>query len=562
MKKRIVTALFVVTFFCWSAVSASAVVNDVVKVGLWYGSNALFSANLENSLGEGFSFGYFDSEREFNFLGRTDETRISMTAAGDIYMNGSGGYSESMPSGGYRYLGGWHVEIRGYDDFDEAAEAAMDCGGYPAWISEEFVVRIGSYQTQGEAEDALDDFGGDDVVRSSSTGILVTVTRSDEILFEFDCGGALNLGIQPEGWRGETSTWFKNYKYAGGFEYARVTGGNINVSNVVSVEDYVKGVVPYEMNRDWPLEALEAQAVCARTFVCGSSKHRGIYGFDVCNGTDCQVYYGLGSGSSGPTDRTDQAVENTEGECLYYRDELVRDALYHSFNGGATEDSANVFGGAPGYLIGKEDPYEALTDIPNYSYSVTYTAEELSWILDQKGYSVGTVRNVYVSEYTPVGNVKKVTFEGSRGDCTVSGDTCRTIFYSSTYHKSVRSMRFDINGSSAGIPKGGDDVYVNGGERLSALEGAFAISGGGAVSALDGNTFSVISSSGISALESDQSSGASRPSPGYSADDFTITGTGSGHNVGMSQYGAKAMAEQGYDYRDILEFYYTGVSIW
>jgi stage II sporulation protein D len=42
---------------------------------------------------------------------------------------------------------------------------------------------------------------------------------------------------------------------------------------------------------------------------------------------------------------------------------------------------------------------------------------------------------------------------------------------------------------------------------------------------------------------------------------FTLTGTGSGHNVGMSQYGAKAMAEQGYDYQDILEFYYTGITI-
>ena len=42
---------------------------------------------------------------------------------------------------------------------------------------------------------------------------------------------------------------------------------------------------------------------------------------------------------------------------------------------------------------------------------------------------------------------------------------------------------------------------------------------------------------------------------------FTITGTGSGHNVGMSQYGAKAMAENGYDYEEILQFYYTDVTI-
>ena len=124
MKKLFLTALFVVTFFSLSAVSASAVVNERVKVGLWYGSNALFSANLENSLGEGFEFGYFDEDREFYALGWTGETQISMTAAGDIYMNGSGAYSPDIPSGGYRFLGGWHVEVGGFRNFEEAADAA------------------------------------------------------------------------------------------------------------------------------------------------------------------------------------------------------------------------------------------------------------------------------------------------------------------------------------------------------------------------------------------------------------------------------------------------------
>lgn len=558
MKKLLLTALSVVTFFALSAVSAAAVTNDTVKVGLWYGSNALFSANLENSLGEGFAFGYFDEDRAFYTLGRTGETQISMTAAGDIYMNGSGAYSSDIPSGGYRFLGGWHVERSGFGDYEEAADAAREYGGYPAWISGEFVVRFGSYPSRSEAEDDIDRYGGDGVARSSSTGVVVTVTRTDEILFEFDCGGARNLGIQPEGWRGETATWFKGYKYAGGFEYARVTGGNINVANVVDVEDYVKGVIPYEMNGDWPLAALEAQAVCARTFVYGNSKHASLYGFDVCNGTDCQVYRGLGSGGTGPSSRSDEAVENTAGECLYYRGELVKDAVYHSSNGGATEDSANVFGGNPGYLIGKRDPYEAQITIPNYSYSVTYSADELTWILEQKGYSIGTVQNVYISEYTPVGNVKKVTFEGSRGSSTVSGDTCRTVFYSSTYNKSVRSMRFDINGSRAG--DGGGEIYTTGSGMLTSLDGASAISGNGSVGAVRGNSASVITSSGISTVSGGEGT-VFQPDTGSFNGSVTITGTGNGHNVGMSQYGARAMAEQGYRYQDILEFYYTDITI-
>lgn len=557
MKKKLFTALFVVTFFSLSAASASAVVNDRVKVGLWFGSNALFSANLENSLGEGFAFGWFDEDREFCSLGWTDETQISMTAAGDIYMNGGGAYSPDIPSGGYRFLGGWHVELRNFRDYDDAAQTARACGGYPAWISGEFVVRVGSYSTRGEAEADVDRFGGDGVAQSSSTGVVVTVTKTDQILFEFDCGGSRNLGVQPDGWNGETSTWFKGYKYAGGFEYARITGGNINVINVVDVEDYVKGVIPYEMNGDWPLAALEAQAVCARTFVYGAGKHTSLYGFDVCGGSDCQVYHGLGSGGAGPSSRSNEAVDNTAGECLYYRGELVKDAVYHSSNGGATEDSANVFGGETGYLTGKADPYESQINIPNYSYSVTYSADELSWILEQKGYSIGAVQNVYISQYTPMGNVKQVTFEGSRGSVTVTGDTCRTVFYSSTYNKSVRSMRFDINGSSAGT---GSGVYASSGRQLTSLSGASVISGGGTTETLSGNSASVISSSGVTTVSGGGGT-AARPPSGSANGSFTITGTGNGHNVGMSQYGARAMAEQGYTYQDILQFYYTDITI-
>jgi len=555
MKKLLLTTLLVVTFFSFSAVSASAVVNDMVKVGLRYGSSALFSANLENEVGEGYSFGYFDEERDFEAIGWTEETRISMTAAGDIYMDGSGNYSDD-DSNAEEEIGAWHVQIDGFDDFDEAQETAWEYDdAYPAWIDFEYVVRIGSYDSKDDAEDAADELGEGDVVKSSDTGIIVTVTRSTDVLFEFDCSGVENLGVMPEGSRRKgTETWFKGYKYRGGFEYARVTGGNINVINVVDLEDYVKGVIPYEMDDDWPLAALEAQAVCARTYVCGHSKHLSSYGFDVCNTTDCQVYYGTGSGGAAPSDDTDEAVENTEGECLYYDGDLAVTAVYHSSNGGATEDAQNVWGGKTPYLIGKEDPYEEELDIPNYEWSVTYTASELTWILEQKGYSIGTVKNVYISEYTPMGNVQKVTFEGSKKDLTVNGDTCRTIFYSSTYNKSVRSMRFDINGSKAGSGV----VYVNNSRnKLSTLEGVHVLSGTGTLTELDGSAVRILSEDGISKVELGGSKQASSGKKG----NFTITGTGNGHNVGMSQYGARAMAEMGYDYDEILEFYYTDVTI-
>lgn len=554
MKKGLLTLLFIVTFFCLSAVSASAVVNDTVKVGLRYSSNAPFSANLENLEGSGYSLGYFDDSRAFVPLGWTEETAISMTAAGTIYMSSSGVYSDAIPGGGYRTLGPWHIELQGFDSFEEAQDAAWEYdGGYPAWIDQDYVVRLGCYSSRSEAERAMDDLGeGDDIVQSSATGVMVTVTSSTEVLFEFDCHGVLSLGVMPEAGRGEALTWFKGYKYYGGFEYPRVTGGNLNVINVVNLESYIKGVIPYEMSGDWPLEALKAQAVCARTFASRNTKHLSTYGFDVCNTTDCQAYNAAGNGTRGPTALTDQAVDETAWECLYYDDELLKNAVYHAANGGATEDAANVWGGNVAYLRGKADPYEGQISIPNYAYSTTYTAEELTWILQQKEYSIGTVRDVYVSEFTPVGNVNKVTFVDTSGKTlTVKGETCRTIFYSSTYGKSVRSMRFDIAGGSGG----GSAYYAGGGERFTSLEGLSVISGSGTIKGLSGKKLYVATASGTAALPEP----GGKPSGGSS---FTISGTGNGHNVGLSQYGAKAMAEQGLDYQDILEFYYTDVTIW
>ena len=464
MKNKLLTLILVVTFFVLSAPAASAVTNGVVKVGLRYGSSALASANLENAEGAGYEFGYYDGDRRFVSLGRTDVTTITMSPSGGSYIS-------------------------------------------------------------------------------------VTRTNTSEVLYEHNAAER-PLGVRPAG----NSTWFKGCRYAGGFEYVRESAGSLKVINVVDLEDYVKGVVPYEMPGDWPLAALEAQAVCARTFVQGHNKHLRDEGFDVCGGVDCQVYHGRGTGTNEPTAESDRAVDNTAGLCIYYNGILVQDAVYHSSDGGATEDGANVWGTETGYLKGKADPYEAQTAVPNNSYSVTYTAGELSWILDQKGHSVGTVQDVYVSEYTPLGNVKQVTFVGTGGTKTFTGDDCRMIFYSSTYQKSVSSMRFDINGRRGGT--GG--LVVNGTGQLASLDGVSVISGGGTTGTLWGNSASAITASGTVTV----TAAAPQPSSGGSRDgNFVITGTGSGHNVGMSQYGAKAMAEQGLGFRDILNFYYTDIDI-
>lgn len=528
MKKAALTMFFVVTFFVICTVSASAVVNDTVKVGLRYGSSALSAANLENAVGGGYSFGYFDSSRSFVPLGSTDETTITMNAVqGEYYIQ----LSKTCSS------------------FADAASAAAAYNGFPAYCNGVFSAMVGGYSSSSAAESARASQGiSGTVVSSTSTAVRVTETGSGGTLFLFDYSGLMSLGIQPNGQGSPSVTWFKGYRYYGGFEYQRITGGSLNVINVVNLEDYVKGVVPYEMNGAWPAAALEAQAVCARTYVRSTTKHLSSYGFDVCNTTDCQVYNGLNSATA----VSDGAVDATAGQCLYYNGSLI-EALYCSSDGGATEDAANVWGGTVGYLIGKADPYEATITIPGYSYSVNYTAEQLTYILQAKGYGIGTVQNVYVSEFTNMGNVRKVTFTDTDGkSVTVKGDTCRTIFYSSTYNKSVRSLRYTIN---SGAGSGGGYCVNDSSTTLNSINGASVISGSGTVGTYQGSAPYAITSSGTSALPSGTGSSAS------SSGGFTIAGTGYGHNVGMSQYGAYAMAKSGYSYQDILQFYYTNVSL-
>ncbi|MCI2056669.1 MAG: SpoIID/LytB domain-containing protein [Oscillibacter sp.] len=555
MKKFLLTTLFVVTFITLCAVSACAVTGGMVKVGLKYGTGALFSANLENAVGSGYTFGYYNSERSFVPFGSTGETTISMSAAGIIYIGSSGAYYATEPISSHTTIGAWHVQLgTAYSSFDEATSAAARyTGGYPAYISGTFYARFGSFASEVEAVAALSASGASGTaVSSGSTGVTVTVTKTATILFEFDCQGSQSLAVQPQG--AGAVTWFKGYKYYGGFEYDRITGGNINIVNVVDLEDYIKGVIPYEMSADWPTEALKAQAVCARTYASGQTKHLAAYGFDVCNTTDCQVYYGVGNATAA----SDAAVEATAGQLLYADGSPIGvNAVYFSCDGGATEDAENVWGSPVSYLLGKPDPYEALISIPNYAYTVNYTADQLTWVLQNSGYSIGTIQNVVVSERTNMGNVYKVTFTDTSGKTlTVKGEKCRTVFYSSTYGKSVRSMRFDINGGTTAT---GSGYCVNSSSNsLATLSGAYTISGSGTVGALSASSPYVITSSGTSALSGGSTSGNGTVS---SSDGFTITGTGNGHNVGMSQYGAYAMAQNGDSYQNILNFYYTNVAI-
>ena len=521
MKKWCRTALLSLLLCGAMCAGAQAAEHDMLKVGLKYGDTAMSEANLQNySPFGGYALGYYDSSRSFVQLAALPASYEKITVTQDKT---------------------YHVQLaETFYDYASAAARAVQYGGFAAYDNGAFVARVGSYSDYASAQSALYSLGvSGTVAGGSSTGVTVIVTGTSTILFEFDRSGLDSLGIRPIEAGEKTVTWFRGYRYYGGFEYQRVTGGAINVINVVDREDYVKCVIPWEMSSDWPIEALKAQAVCARTYAASQTKHRA-QGFDVCAGTHCQVYQGTAASST----YSDSAVDQTAGLCLYYNGALVQDAVYYSSNGGASESSANVWGSEVGYLQGKIDPYEGqvASSIPKYNWSTTYTAAELTNLLSSKGYGIGTVTNLYVSGRTSMDNVYSITFVGTNGERTFTREACRSLL-------NLRSQRFTISGGS-----GGSGYSVNESGESVDLGTMRVIDGSGQTKSIAGSAY-VITSGGTAAL------GQSGTSGGSSSGSFTITGSGYGHQVGMSQWGAYAMAGLGYSYRDILQFYYTGVTI-
>lgn len=530
------------------AQAAGVQVNPTIRVGLYWGSSALPGANLLNQVGSGYRFGYFDGDLNFVQLGSTSQKAISMVKTQNVWYN-SGQYTAA--SGGGAAVGCYHLLLPGtYADFQSAQMAAsVYPGGFPAWVDGTYQVRVGAYLDSASAQAARTSLGLTDaqVAGTSGSGVSVVETGSSRILFQFDSTAGLYLAVRPGLDDGtKTETIFRSNVYYGSFQYRR-SGGDLTVVNVLPMEDYVQGVILSEMVATWPVEALKAQAVCARTYGYRKILQGGhsSSGFDICSGVHCQAYRGI----AGMTDNSRRAVEETYGEYIWYNGTLT-EPVYFNSDGGATESAVNVWTEDVPYLQGKMDPYEAAVagQIEKYSWTVTYTRQELTDLLNSKGYANSGI--VAVSTKTsPTGNVVSITFTDSSGKTfTRTKEACRTFL-------GLRSQRYTISGGS--VSGGGTAYYVNQGDTISSLNGAYAIDGSGSVSSI-GETVYTIDGSGTIALVTGGAASSGTTSTGNV---FTFTGSGWGHSVGMSQWGANAMAQVGYTYRDILQFYYTGIEV-
>ncbi len=558
MRRKSVRALWALSLaaaltFPTAYAEETAAAPQTVLIGLAYSSGALDGANLANKDGSGFRFGYLDADRAFVPLGHTAETAISVVKTQNVFYGVDPHYSESLRCYSDAItsdvaVGCWHVQLpieTPPASFEEALLLAQNTGGFPAWIDGTWQIRLGAYLSQEEAQAAAEATGGT-VAGTSAYGVSVVKTGSSTVLFQFDGGEDLSLTVAP----GlddsvKPATYYRSNRYYGMFQFRRVGGGDLTVINVLDLDDYTNCVITQEMSPSWPLEALKAQALCARTYWETNKNKHGSNGFDLCSTTHCQAYPGMGA----ITERTTQAIQETSGLRIWYQGKPIT-AVYFSSDGGATEDVENVWGGSHGYLKGVIDPYEATVSekISNWQWSYSFTGAELAEKLQKNNYNCAAITEVKV-EHTPLGNVKKLIMTDANGKewPFVRQSGVRDIL-------GLRSMRYDVTTTGA---NSGGVYYTDGGGTISTISGTYAIGGDGKTRKLSGNPY-VITASGTQYLPAPYGGTTDNTGPLT----FTFNGSGWGHNVGMSQWGAYAMAQQGFTYDQIIKFYYTDVEIY
>lgn len=421
------------------------------------------------------------------------------------------------------YAGAYHEEVRFTSDAD-------------------FTLRYGTFDKMEE--------------KQFSTGEVITVDRESEYFI------GDRIYIEPSALTGRirllsVERALGTPAYRGKMEIARTEEGLVIVNEVL-LEEYLYSVVPSEMPASYPLEALKAQAICARTYAYRHMSHSGIarYGAHVDDSAGYQVYNNIAENSM-----TTKAVKETSGKLLYYGEELCGSYYYSTSCGYGTDagiwksDSKEDTGYLQAKQIGKEEGYrgEEMAEEKNFAdfieevHPTDYESAEAwyRWKYEVEEVEEAHMLTVLKKRYDV--NEKLILTLNEQGD-----------YESLPIEKLGKLKEIRIGKRNAGGVA--DELIIEGSE----------------------NTFKVISEHNIRYVLNDGKSkvirqdGSEIASPsllpsGYfmietgKEDEFVIgyslTGGGYGHGVGMSQNGAREMAKKGFYSEDILTFFYQSCEV-
>lgn len=275
----------------------------------------------------------------------------------------------------------------------------------------------------------------------------------------------------------------------------------LTVINRLPMDEYLYGVLPEEMPANWNMEALKAQAVAARSFALYYKQDRkhAREGYDVCATTDCQVYGGMDSEAT----TTNNAVKATSGQVLVYANEPIC-AVFHAASGGSTENSIDVWGVNVPYLRAVDDQDE---NSPYKDWIVQMSNEDFSRLIKKHYKDIGLIKEIDMSKImqkNPPSNKKS------------------TIKFIGSNKGSVELTRAEIR------------------DLLNFKSSNFVIQ-----TNMDNKKSK---NSNVLKLDKDDKN-------------LVFLGQGLGHRLGMSQWGAKALADKGQNYKQILYHYYSGVNL-
>lgn len=404
-------------------------------------------------------------------------------------------------------------------------------------LSSDFGFLVGSYEGR--------EFSKEETVNENelnlevSNGKITVKTPGGDIIKD----GVVRVAIRPDASGKKQIISVAGVEYRGGVDCI-AKGDVMNIVNVVFLDHYLYGVVSREMSPSWETEALKAQAVCARNYAVNNLDKHSDEGFDLCSGVHCQAYSGIKSEGEQVYD----PVDDTTRQVMTY-DGKIAQLYYSSSMGPTTENVENVWGSSIPYLISVDNSFENTDDIPNGVWSGVLTQETATVNMRNKGYDVGTVTDINVLEYSENYRVIKMEVVGTAGSKVFEREACRTIFNNIT-----KSQMFTVSGNGDGgtnIPK----VYVTDGKET----GERQIDKLTMLTA-EGRKDMLLQVLNISDGVNQYTYEIKETESGENTE-FYFEGVGWGHGVGMSQYGAKGMAEAGYDYVDILTHYFPGTNL-
>ncbi len=317
---------------------------------------------------------------------------------------------------------------------------------------------------------------------------------------------------------GLPSLQLEKRRYRGRLQVRPVAGGRLQAINHIATETYLPSVVGSEMPASWPLEALRAQAVAARTYALRQRKPAAP--FDLRATVASQVYKGL----EAETPSTREAVRTTRGLVLMHGNALIN-AVFHSSSGGVTENSGDLWTRQTPYLVSVPDFDQAS---PVHRWEKPLTPD----LLRRAFAEIGGVRRIDVLSTTGSGRIRQARVVGPAGQLVLSGAELRNRLGLRSTLVRFEAAPFSLVAPAQPLPVESTAPVDSASGPMQLLTTAF---------------------------------GAPLPPPSVPllppSPVIVAIGRGFGHGVGMSQWGAYALAQRGQPFDQILRHYYRGAEL-